>query len=315
MTLDTVLLAYIVIIGFCVGSFLNVVILRAFSGESIVLPASKCPQCENKLKWYDNIPIISFLVLKGKCRFCNEKISIQYPIVELITGILFAAVYIKFGLSVNAVFMFILFSLGIVITVTDLKEKVVFDMHTIMFIVIAILFNLINGTIIASLIGLLVGTIVMEALARAGYLFVKKRAFGEGDTLIAAGIGALLGFKLFFAVLALSVIVQVITILPSFLTKMWKNNHQKLVIFISIFVVSVAVYKILMFKSVMHPVLQIILLLLIVVFGIMSCLNLFKITKTSEELNYLPFGPALLIMTMAVVLWAKPIVGFLKLIY
>ena len=91
------ILFFVFCIGTVIGSFLNVVILRAFSGESIVLPPSKCPKCGNKLKWWHNIPIISYILLRGKCYFCHEKISIQYPIIEFITGLVFLAVFIKFG--------------------------------------------------------------------------------------------------------------------------------------------------------------------------------------------------------------------------
>ena len=88
MTFSLVVLAFILIIGLVIGSFLNVVILRTVSGESIVFPASKCPKCNTPLKWYHNIPVLSYIFLRGKCGFCHEPISIQYPIVELLTGIL-----------------------------------------------------------------------------------------------------------------------------------------------------------------------------------------------------------------------------------
>ena len=124
------ILFFVFCIGTVIGSFLNVVILRAFSGESIVLPPSKCPKCGNKLKWWHNIPIISYILLRGKCYFCHEKISIQYPIVEFLTGVIFVAVFFKFGLQVDTLFAFAIAALLIVISVTDIKERVVFDMHT-----------------------------------------------------------------------------------------------------------------------------------------------------------------------------------------
>ena len=80
---------FVFIIGLCLGSFYNVVILRSLSGESIVFPPSKCPKCGNKLKPIHNIPVISYIMLKGRCAFCGEKISWQYPLVELATGIIF----------------------------------------------------------------------------------------------------------------------------------------------------------------------------------------------------------------------------------
>ena len=137
-------LTFIFLVGLCVGSFLNVVILRAFSNESIAFPGSKCPSCQKSLKWYHNIPIISYLLLKGKCAFCEDKISIQYPIIELITGILFVAVFLQFGLGFNGLFMLAFTSLFIVLAVTDIREKVVFDFHTYTLVVLGLIYNLFN---------------------------------------------------------------------------------------------------------------------------------------------------------------------------
>ena len=97
-------LFWICIFGLCLGSFYNVVILRSLSEESIVFPPSKCPKCQTKLKPWHNIPILSYVLLRGKCAFCKESISIQYPIIEFTTMCLFAFSYIKFGLSWQTLF-------------------------------------------------------------------------------------------------------------------------------------------------------------------------------------------------------------------
>ena len=89
---------YVFFIGLCIGSFLNVAILRGLAGDDVVLKRSHCPKCKNNLKWYMNIPLFSYIFLRGKCAFCKEKISIQYPLIELFTMILFASTYLKFGL-------------------------------------------------------------------------------------------------------------------------------------------------------------------------------------------------------------------------
>jgi len=117
----TIVLSFVFLTGLCVGSFLNVVISRAFSNESIAFPGSKCPSCQTPLKWHHNIPILSYLFLKGKCAFCEEKISVQYPIVELITGLLFVAIFLHFELGLNELFMFIFSSLFVVLDATDIK--------------------------------------------------------------------------------------------------------------------------------------------------------------------------------------------------
>lgn len=96
MIFSLVVLAFIFITGLVIGSFLNVVILRTVSEESIVFPASKCPKCQTPLKWYHNIPLFSYLFLRGKCAFCHEHISWQYPFVELLTGVLFVGLFLRF---------------------------------------------------------------------------------------------------------------------------------------------------------------------------------------------------------------------------
>ena len=134
MALLIAILAFVFVIGLCIGSFLNVVILRALSEESIVFPASKCPTCQTPLKWWHNIPVLSYILLGGKCAYCKEKISIQYPIIELLTGIIFTLVFIKFGLSIETLFIWAIVSIMIAMAGTDIKEKVVFDVHTFTFI-------------------------------------------------------------------------------------------------------------------------------------------------------------------------------------
>ena len=124
------ILCFVFVIGLCIGSFLNVVILRTLSEESIVFPASKCPKCQTPLKWWHNIPVLSYILLRGKCAFCKAHISIQYPLVELFTGIMFTVMAYKFGFGIETVYAWIITSLLIIIAGTDIKEKVVFDIHT-----------------------------------------------------------------------------------------------------------------------------------------------------------------------------------------
>lgn len=160
MGFTLLVLGWIFIIGLVIGSFLNVVILRTVSGESIVLPASKCPKCGTPLKWYHNIPVLSYIFLRGKCAFCKEHISIQYPIVELFTGVIFLALFLKickpidplFGLSAMMpigwyqllvyIFAIIVTCFLIAIAGTDILEKKVADIHTIPLIAFGLIFSL-----------------------------------------------------------------------------------------------------------------------------------------------------------------------------
>lgn len=171
---------FVLVIGACIGSFLNVVALRAMSGESIVFPNSKCPKCNTPIKWYDNIPIFSyFLTVKGKCRSCNEKISIQYPIVEAITSILFLVVFLAFGISFKTLVFLFLICMSIVLCITDIKEKCTYDWHLWIFIIGSIIsaFYLKGfASYVDIIVGLVVAVVFMEILARGSYYLIGKRA-------------------------------------------------------------------------------------------------------------------------------------------
>ena len=125
MDLFRYVLLWVCILGLCLGSFFNVVILRTLSNESIVFPPSKCPKCNHKLYFWHNIPVLSYILLRGKCYFCKEKISIQYPIVEILTMLLFALVFLKFGFSILTLFALFWVSCLVIMTGTDVKEKLV----------------------------------------------------------------------------------------------------------------------------------------------------------------------------------------------
>ena len=176
---ETILIClFVLITGACIGSFLNVVALRAISGESIVFPSSKCPLCNEQIKWYDNIPILSYLfTFRGKCRNCGGKVSVQYPIVEAITSILFLFIFLCFGISLKTLCLLILLCVSIVITITDLKKECVYDVHSWVLIVTAIATSLvINGVQNYAIpaIGLIVGVLFMEGIAKLSYYLVKK---------------------------------------------------------------------------------------------------------------------------------------------
>lgn len=312
-----IILCFIFLIGLCIGSFLNVVILRAFSNESIAFPGSKCPSCQEPLKWYHNIPVLSYLCLKAKCAFCKETISIQYPIVELITGLLFVAIFFQFGLGFNAIFMAIFSSLFIVIAATDIKEKVVFDMHTYSLVILGLIYNLfnighlylgdkiitlghfsfgINNSLIASVLGILLGIIVMEAFARFGYLVAGTRAFGEGDTYIAAGLGAIFGWQHLVTILAYAFIIQVILTIPVFTKKLFlKKDYRTLSSFFAFFLMVFAV-KWLDYAN-LSSNLWIFGLFSLFLFaaGFYACKRILGGLKDPTNMTYLPFGPAMVL--------------------
>lgn len=322
------ILAFVFCIGAIFGSFLNVVILRAFSGESIVLPPSKCPKCGNRLKWWHNIPILSYILLRGKCHFCHEKISIQYPIIEFITGVLFLLTFFRYGLQIDVIFAFAVVCMLVVLSVTDIKERVVFDKHTYTLIAIGLGYNLIitamqvwdqintitgfhistewclNNPMTISILGMLLGALVMEIAARIGYIIAGGRAFGEGDTYIAAGLGAVFGWQNIILILILSLFLQLIFTLPLFIKNQIKLKNYVNVTALVLFLVYAAGFYYAEHKTAIfdNDLFMLGALAGLVILGIAACILILKGLKKQEELTFLPFGPALALAGLIVLL-------------
>lgn len=290
---------WIFITGLCIGSFLNVVILRGLSNESIVFPPSKCPKCQHKLKWWHNIPLLSYMLLKGKCYFCHEKISPQYFIVEIFTGILFTALFFKFGLSLNLLLMLIIFSLFIVMTVTDLKEKIIFDIHAFILAGFGILYNLLNHNLLNAALGILEGILIMEVIAAIGYLFVKSRAFGTGDTFIAGALGAIFGWAPLIIVLVLSLVVQALITLPLYIFKLYKEKNFKTIIALITFLLIAAIYKIISLKAGINVSILYAGVIAVVISGLYCVRQITRNIKSKSDAIILPFGPAMFISAAA----------------
>jgi leader peptidase (prepilin peptidase)/N-methyltransferase len=200
------LMIAIFIFGTLIGSFLNVVIYRIPKGESIAFPASKCQSCQTPLKWYHNIPIFSWLFLRGKCGFCKETISAQYPIVEFLTGIIFLVLYLKLGLVWYLPFVAASFTALFALVMIDFKYMAVPD--NINFA--ALLFALIQPNFLDAM---MYGAIAAGGLYLIGLFssFIAKReAMGGADVIVAGTMGALLGFPNFFMALFLSALLAMI---------------------------------------------------------------------------------------------------------
>ncbi len=286
--MENYILFWICIIGLCFGSFFNVVILRSLSNESIVFPGSKCPNCEHKLFWWHNIPVLSYIILRGKCYFCKEKISIQYPVIELATMFLFAISFIKFGITWKTLFVILWISGFLIMTVTDLKEKLVDCNIAIALGVSGILYNFLQtGTdgIIASILGMLAGVVIMELVARLGYLFAGTRALGEADTYVAGALGGMFGIQSIIWVLLYGLIVSMIFIVPMFLYNQYKNNNKLTCILSVLFILTVLIYYKLAANYWIAAVL--------IITGISLAGSILNNIKREENRNYLPYVPAL----------------------
>ena len=188
----------IFMIGLVIGSFSNVCIYRIPRNESVIFPASHCPVCNQSIKWYDNIPLLSYLILKGKCRYCQIKISAQYPLVEFLTGYIYLVLFLLYGLQLKAFVYMLLCSALIIISFIDLKEQIIPDTISLPFTAIGFLLSFFLKDIspIDSLLGILIGGGSLLLVAVVGSYLFKKEAMGGGDIKLAAMVGAFLGWQL-----------------------------------------------------------------------------------------------------------------------
>jgi leader peptidase (prepilin peptidase)/N-methyltransferase len=186
-----------IVFGAIVGSFLNVCIYRLPRGESIILPGSHCPHCQRPIPFYDNIPLASYFLLRGKCRYCQGTISMQYPIVEGVTALSSFLLFSYFGISWSYLFYFSFVASLIVITVIDLYHQIIPDVISLPGIGMGLLASLIlpRMTILNSLLGVLLGGGSLFAVATLYQWLFKREGMGGGDVKLLAMIGAFLGWK------------------------------------------------------------------------------------------------------------------------
>jgi leader peptidase (prepilin peptidase)/N-methyltransferase len=206
---------YIFFVGLCIGSFLNVCIYRIPLGQSIVRPASACPQCRAAIAWYDNIPLVSYIILRGRCRGCKMRISIRYPLVELLCGLFAMITWMRFGFNATSLVYFLFIAALLVITFIDIDHRIIPDIITLPGIPAGFLLSFILPQITwrESLIGIVAGGGILLAIAWGYQFFTGKDGMGGGDIKLLAMIGAFLGWKgVFFTILASSFVGTVVGI-------------------------------------------------------------------------------------------------------
>ena len=198
------LLVVVGLFGLALGSFLNVVIARVPDGRSLVRPGSACPRCRAPLAWYDNIPLLSFVVLRGRCRTCASSISWRYPLVEAITAAVLMLAYIEFGPSADFVIACVLLPALVAMTAIDLQHQVIPDAITLPGIPVGLLINLATGRMswIDSGIGILVGGGLFFVI-----ILVSRGGMGGGDLKLGAMLGAFLGWRALLFALFVAIVV------------------------------------------------------------------------------------------------------------
>lgn len=207
----------ILVLGLIVGSFLNVVIYRLPRDESLWSPASHCPKCKNTIRWFDNIPIISFFILKGRCRVCKNSISWRYPFVEGLTGFLFLLVFLfnhhnylifsNFPFYLNLFKSLLFICLLIPVFFIDLEHQIIPDSLSYLMLIFGIIFSLLKSSFFSSLLGIALGAGIFLVIFYLSLFFLHQAGMGIGDIKLAAAIGAYFGWKMSLLTFFLSFLV------------------------------------------------------------------------------------------------------------
>lgn len=213
MTPQVIYPLFAFVFGLVVGSFLNVCICRMPNNESVVSPPSHCPHCSYQIRWYDNIPLLSYMVLQGKCRGCGAHISFQYPLVELLNGILTLFLFLRFGPTLAFAVLFLFCSALVVITFIDIEHQIIPDEISLTGIVVGFVlsFFLKGHGWLNSLLGILLGGGSLLLVAYSYQFLTGKDGMGGGDIKLLAMMGAFLGWKAIpFIIFASSLIGSVV---------------------------------------------------------------------------------------------------------
>ena len=197
MPVEPLVLPFAAALGAIIGSFLNVMILRLPKEESVVFPGSKCPSCQSPIAWYDNMPVVSWLMLGGKCRSCKTGISVQYPLIELLVAVLWGLSAWHYGATLTALAAAIFGTILLGIAVTDARHYLIPDEFSLGGLVVGLLLSFRGGFdgLVVALIGAAVGFGVLYAVAVLGEKAFGKEAMGGGDIKMMAMVGAFVGWQ------------------------------------------------------------------------------------------------------------------------
>ena len=227
---DPILVLYAGVLGAVIGSFLNVCILRwgAEPKQSVVRPPSRCPTCGRGLRWFENVPVLAWLVLRGRCRGCREPISIQYPLIELATGLAWAFMAWRHGFGLDALRGAVFVTILLGIAMTDARAYIIPDEFSIGGLVLGLAFALAAGRqpFGVALLGASVGFALLWLVAVAGEWMFKQEAMGGGDIKMMAMVGAFLGWQGTLLTVFLGALIGSLIFVPLSLI-----GHRKLVPF------------------------------------------------------------------------------------
>lgn len=289
--MEIVIWSLIAISGLCFGSFLNVLIHRTQTGESILFPPSKCPKCDVPLKWWQNIPIFSYFYLNGRCYYCNKIISIQYPIVEFLGLLLFIFSFSAYKSIVDAICVIGILSLFFVQSVIDVRIQKLSTRQSLIIAFLGILFN--RYDIINSITGMLVGAFIIFAIIKLSEKYLKEKTFGTGDIFLFGALGSVVCFDKIFLYMFYAFLLQTAIYMP-LRWKMLKENNQDLPKYLKIFGITCLFLYIIKSRDFFGEGLVYILSLGILLYSAYYLVKeLLKILKNGETTQYCALAPAI----------------------
>ena len=309
------------VFGAIIGSFLNVVGLRLLREEEFVKRPSYCYSCEHRLSWLDMIPILSFILLRGKCRYCQAKVSFQYWAIELLTASVFALTYYYFGLTFQTLLLMYLFANLIVILITDFREQYIFDINSLGLIPFGLAFCALEGW--SAHLGAAggwtgVGSNLLQAAFAVGFswavfailnlfsrLLFKADGFGEGDTRLLMGLGSFFGLKAVVVIFVASFVLQVVLALPMMFFQWIQKGRLKVVgLFTAAFVLGVLPYGLQRLEAL--SAFQLPIALVCAITALVLAFKAVKLSREStDELTYIPFGPAICLAAGLFIFWSR----------
>lgn len=317
---------FVFVVGLCIGSFLNVVALRFLSDEPLSHPPSHCTSCQAPIQPWDNIPVLSYLLLGGQCRACKTGISIQYPLIELTTGLLFCLSVWSFGLTWQTLFILFLVCNLIVIFITDLREKLIFEINSLSLIPVGLLFNLLSlgpvkttfplnlgllivhvpDAFVSALIAMAIALLFFEGMILLSRLAFGTDGFGHGDTHLMMGAGAFLGWPLTVLALLLGFIAQTIPAIPLLIIG-WIRNKQYASLISGAIGLIFGSLPLFLMNLPLSPSVRSAISLLCLLLSIFALIVFLKQIKNNESYTYLPLGPALIIGILIALFWGEPL--------
>lgn len=324
------LMFLVLLLGLCVGSFLNVVALRFLADVPITHPPSHCPHCKTPIRARDNIPVLGYLLLGGECRACRAAISIQYPLVELATGLLFCLAFQRFGLDWQTLFIWFFIANLIVIFITDLREKLIFECNSLWLIPVGLLYQLLapgsaaftltlgavtlpvpNG-FLSALAAMAVAFAFFEGMILLSRLAFDTDGFGHGDTHLMMGAGAFLGLPLTVLALLLGFVAQSVPALPLLVIGWIRNRQYASLISGGIALLGGGLPLAILNLPASFPLsmgLRSGLCLLSLVAALGALIVFLRQVRRTESYTYLPLGPALILGILAALFWGEPLLA------